>query len=176
FIEKLSMDPAHVRLDRLNTGAPLLDTHDSRTSVRKVVGVVEKAWIVNGEGRAIVRFSKREDVDSIWADVVDGIVRNVSVGYLVHKFQDVTEKNTQTETKIRTFLATDWEPNELSLVPVGADAKAGVRSDSPEVMTEISEQSEIREQVDETSATAPAAIADGAAEVLRLLCDLEARA
>jgi hypothetical protein len=40
YLEVLSMDPAHVRLDRLNAGAPLLDSH-SAWSVGDVLGVVE---------------------------------------------------------------------------------------------------------------------------------------
>ena len=40
YVEKLSLDPAHVRLERLNAGAPLLDTHDSY-SVRNQLGAIE---------------------------------------------------------------------------------------------------------------------------------------
>src|SRR3954469_24466617 len=39
YVEKLSLDPAHVRLDRLNSGAPLLDTHGGY-SVRSMLGAV----------------------------------------------------------------------------------------------------------------------------------------
>jgi hypothetical protein len=38
--EELSLDPKHVRMDRLNNGAPLLDTH-SGYSLESVMGVVE---------------------------------------------------------------------------------------------------------------------------------------
>src|ERR671925_1615105 len=40
FWEELSLDPKHVRLARLNTGAPLLDTHNM-FELRAVIGVVE---------------------------------------------------------------------------------------------------------------------------------------
>lgn len=124
FTEELSMDPAHVRLDRLNAGAPLLNTH-SQWSLNGVLGVVESAWIENGAGRARVRFSARPEVDPVWKDVVDGIIRNVSVGYQVHKFRDVT----QAQDKMKRLLAEDWEPMEISLVPVGADPKSGIRAE-----------------------------------------------
>lgn len=123
FVEELSMDASHVRLDRLNSGAPVLDSHD-RYELSGVLGVVERAWIENGEGRARVRFSSRTEVDPVWRDVQDGILRNVSVGYQVLKFVDATKP----EDSMKRLLAVDWEPMEISLVAIGADAKAGVRA------------------------------------------------
>jgi hypothetical protein len=123
YFEELSMDTAHIRMDRLNQGAPLLNTHN-RWDLQGVIGVVEKAGVSGGEGRAAVRFSERADVDPIFNDVANGIIRNVSVGYVVHKYE--RSKNDAGELVMR---AVDWEPSELSLVPVGADAGAGVRSE-----------------------------------------------
>src|SRR4051794_27815216 len=60
FEEVLSLDNAHVRLDRLR-GASVLDTHQQR-DLRNVLGVVDQAGIENGEGWASVRFSSRADV------------------------------------------------------------------------------------------------------------------
>jgi hypothetical protein len=117
------MDPAHIRMDRMNSGAPLLDTH-GRWSLAAVVGVVEKAWIDNGEGRAVVRFSDREDVNGIWQDVQNGIIRNVSVGYAVHRYQIEEAQG----NALPVWRAVDWEPMEISLVPVPADAAAGIRA------------------------------------------------
>jgi hypothetical protein len=125
YMEELSMAPAHVRMERLNGGAPLLNSH-GRWGLTDVLGVVEKAWLDGGEGRAIVRFSARPDADAVWNDVRDGIIRNVSVGYKVHRFEETSKPG----AAIPTFLAVDWEPEEISLVSVGADAGAGVRADS----------------------------------------------
>ena len=132
FFEQLSMDPAHIRMDRLKSGrAPLLDTHGfgEGRGLRSQIGVVESADVKNGQGDANVRFSKREDVEPIFQDVVDKIVQNVSVGYRVYKF----ERQPQAEgEEIPTFLAVDWEPIELSMVPAGADPDASIRSDEAE--------------------------------------------
>ncbi|MBF0402266.1 MAG: hypothetical protein HQL90_16055, partial [Magnetococcales bacterium] len=78
YDETLSVDTAHVDLSRLNSGAPLLNSHDA-SSLDSILGVVEKAWIANGEGRATVRFSSRDGVAAIFKDVQEGILRNVSV-------------------------------------------------------------------------------------------------
>lgn len=123
FYERLSLDPKHVRLQRLNGGAPLLDSHSAFTLAHQI-GVVERAALESGKGVADVRFSKRADVEPFYQDVRDKIIRNVSVGYRVHKFQELDEKR----DGIPVRLATHWEPFEVSLVPMGADAGAQVRS------------------------------------------------
>src|SRR5690606_20028615 len=109
----------------LNNGAPLLNSHRS-WDLRDVIGVVERgtAKLKGGEGEAEVRFSKREDVEPIFRDVQDGIIQNVSVGYRVYRY----EKIEGGEEEIPVYRATDWEPYEVSAVPMGADDGAGFRA------------------------------------------------
>ncbi len=126
YDEVLSLEAAHVDLSRLNGGAPLLNTHGA-WDLSDVIGVVERAWIAReGEalvGRARVRFSDRAEVEPIWRDVAAGIIRNVSVGYSVRSYEI-----TETEGASPVWRAVDWQPLELSAVPVGADAAAGFRA------------------------------------------------
>ena len=126
YDEVLSLEETDVDLSRLNGGAPLLNTHGA-WDFRDVIGVVERAWIAReGEGlvgRATVRFSDRADVEPIWRDVASGIVRNVSVGYAVRMYE-ITSNNGQPPV----WRAVDWQPLELSAVPIGADAAAGFRA------------------------------------------------
>ncbi|HEX7127293.1 MAG TPA: prohead protease/major capsid protein fusion protein [Thermodesulfobacteriota bacterium] len=127
YVETLAMDRKAVRLERLNNGAPLLNAH-SALDVADVIGVIEpgSARIESGELRARVRFSKRDDrTEGIWRDVQDGILRNLSVGYRVHKY----EETTGSDGTLPTRHAIDWEPYEGSLVPMGADDRAKVRAD-----------------------------------------------
>ncbi|MBC3492712.1 prohead protease/major capsid protein fusion protein [Pseudomonas taiwanensis] len=123
YMEELEVSEEAVRLDRLNNGAPFLNAHNSY-DLDDVIGVVEKAWIDGAEGRALVRFSKRDDVEKIFKDVQDGILRNISVGYAVHRYE-VTES---ADDKLPTYRAVDWEPMELSLVPIGFDDGGKFRS------------------------------------------------
>ncbi|WP_235433123.1 prohead protease/major capsid protein fusion protein [Pseudomonas frederiksbergensis] len=123
YMEELDVSEGAVRLDRLNNGAPLLDTHN-QYQLSAVLAVVERAWLEGGEGHALVRFSKRDDADVVFKDVVDGILRNISVGYAVHRYEVVEEE----DDKLPTYRAVDWEPLELSLVPIGFDDGAKVRS------------------------------------------------
>lgn len=130
YWEELSLDPKHVRLKRLNNGAPVLNAHNDRDA-RGVIGVVVpgSARIENGRGIATVRFAKAEDdaaADEIWRKVKDGILQNVSVGYSTYKMEEVEAG----KDKVKRFRATDWEPYEISPVPMGADDGAGFRAES----------------------------------------------
>ena len=115
------LDMAGADLSRLNAGAPLLNSHDDWT-LTDIIGVVERAWIEAGEGRAVVRFSEREDVAGIVADVAAGIIRHVSVGYSVEEYQ-ISERTAAPEI----YTAVRWTPLELSLVPIPSDPSAQVR-------------------------------------------------
>lgn len=129
YIEVLSLDPAHIRLDRLNDGGPVLDSHSSY-SVGDILGAVVpgSVTLTKKEGRAKVRFSRREAVEPIWQDIRDGIVSHVSVGYKTHK---VEETKPAKDNALPIRKAIDWEPYEISMVPVPADAGAKVRGEKP---------------------------------------------
>lgn len=122
--EVLSMTTGAIRMQRMNAGAPLLNSH-KRYSLSDTIGVVVEgsARIENGVLKAKVRFSSREDVAPIIQDVKEGILRNISVGYRVYKYT-VTKR----EGSLPEYRADDWEPFEVSLVSVPADPNAGVRS------------------------------------------------
>lgn len=137
FYEELSLDPAHVRMDRLTSGrAPFLANHSSR-GLSDVLGVVESAQIGDGKGTAVIRFAKGDpDADKVWNKVSQRILPNVSVGYRIHKFEKVSGG----ASEIPTFRATDWEPYEVSSVPMGADSAAHVRSEDTDHPCEFPEE------------------------------------
>ena len=117
-IEILDVTATSMRQGRLRSGANLLMDHDWKD----VVGVVESVEIgADRVARAVVRFGKSARAEEVWQDVKDGIRRNVSVGYMVHKAQLV-----ETKDGLETYRVTDWEPFEISLVSVPADATVGV--------------------------------------------------
>jgi hypothetical protein len=128
FDEVLDMDPASVRLDRLNSGASVLNTH-GQYQLEDIIGSVVQgsARVQNGLGTATLRLSSRDDISGIVSDIVAGHIRNISVGYITHRSQDTVDNNKLIERR-----ATDWEPVEISFVPVPADAGAQVRSNNPQ--------------------------------------------
>jgi len=124
YDEELSLDPAHVRLERLNAGAPFLKVHEVDTLDAVIGSVVPgSARIENGRGIAQVRISERADVEPIWRDIQAGHIRAVSIGYQVHRF-DISKPDGGREL----WRAVDWTPFEVSAVPVGADPAAGFRA------------------------------------------------
>ena len=127
YTEELDVSDAAVRLDRLNNGAPALDSHE-RYSTESVVGVVEKGWIDGGKGKALIRIHEgTKEADDLWGKIVGGIIRNVSVGYQFHKIVEERDGDNL------IYRAVDWEPTEISFVAVGADSGAGVRSNDTAV-------------------------------------------
>ena len=127
YLEELSMDPAHIDLARLNGGAPLLDTHWAYSMECQVGKVVEAtAKIEGGVGVARCKLSARDTVPGLRQDIADQIICNMSVGYNVRQYM-ITEPPIGSN-ELPVYRAIDWIPAEVSLVPIGADPDAGVRS------------------------------------------------
>ncbi len=126
FDEVLEVSRSAVNLERLNAGAPALDSH-STYGTRSQLGVVERAWIEGKEGRALIRFPTKgvdDAADRMFAMVQEGIIRNVSVGY---SLDEVRVEEPQKKGDVEKRIATRWTPFEVSFVTVPADAGAQVR-------------------------------------------------
>ena len=122
--EELEMSPNAVRMDALRSGqAPVLNTH-RRGDARDVLGRVTAARLERGRGYATLQFSAAADVEPVWQRIADGTLRAVSVGYRVHRYEPRPDAATG-ETVHR---AVDWEPFEISVVPVPVDRDAAVRA------------------------------------------------
>jgi hypothetical protein len=120
WILRLPMEKA--RIERLNSGAPLMKNHNFQRKVEDQVGVFEKAWIdERGIGRGVVRFAETPDVDDVWNKVEQGIIQNLSQEIAVDDLEDVTPRG----QKIKLMAATGWEVEAVAIVPVGADPNAG---------------------------------------------------
>ena len=152
-LEVLDCNPQSIRLDRLKNGGPLLVGHDADEQV----GVVESVEIgADKICRAVVRFGRSADAEEILQDVIDGIRRHVSVGYMVHEAQLESEKE-----GVATYRVTDWEPYEVSIVSMPADyqtAGVGRSADlSPQPEPIIIKEIPIMEERDLKAATDKAA-------------------
>lgn len=125
YDEELVVEPSAVRLDRLNAGAPLLDTH-SDWSLKDVIGSVVSgtARLQRGEGLATVKLSRAPSFADIVQNIRDGIIRNISVGYITHR----VEKIEADDGSVPVWRVVDWEPIEISAVPVPADPGSQFRS------------------------------------------------
>lgn len=141
-IEILDHGKKSVRLGRLRVGGPLLIDHDTRD----IVGVIESARVdPDLTGRAVVRFGRSARAEEVFQDVQGGIRRNASVAYVIHDAELV-----ETKSDTPTYRITDWEPYEISLVSVPADATVGVGralNHDPTSPTPIKEQRNMQEDL-----------------------------
>ena len=126
YLETLVVEEGAMRMGRLQAGAPLLNSHAS-WDLEAQLGVVENPVIEAGAGIADVTFSRRESVAGYVQDVADRIIRNVSVGYVRHAIEMVPPVN---DAAMWAYRVTDWEPYEVSLVAIPADAGSQIRSDA----------------------------------------------
>ncbi|MBC3927780.1 prohead protease/major capsid protein fusion protein [Undibacterium sp. CY21W] len=126
YQEQLSQEASAVRMETLQSGkAPFLNTHSS-WSLGDVIGVIESASSPADGGAAVIRFSKRAEVEPIFQDVKDKILNSVSLGAKIHRMEMIAPDVEGNKDWI--YRAIDWEPYEISLVPIGADPGAVVRS------------------------------------------------
>ena len=124
FDEVLAMGPRNIRMQRLNAGAAILDSHawDKGLEARLGGVVPGSARIEGGVLLARLKFSRGSPLaQRVVQDLQDGIQIPLSLGYKVHK----SEENKRTNPVTR--VATDWEPIEVSVVPVGAESETGFR-------------------------------------------------
>jgi HK97 family phage major capsid protein/HK97 family phage prohead protease len=112
--EVLSHDAKAIRMDRIKRGAmPLLFNHNWEDPI----GVVDGARV---EGNRLVvdahlfATARAQEI----ASMVEGGLRNVSIGYRLHVVEE--------DKKAARFTATDWEPFEVSIVTVPADPTVGI--------------------------------------------------
>jgi hypothetical protein len=123
--EELEMSPNAVRMEGLRSGsAPVLNTH-RRGDARDVLGRVVAARLERGRGYATLQFSSAGDVEPVWQRISDVTLRGVSVGYRVHRYEPTPDPTTGGTI----HRAVDWEPFEISIVPVPIDPEAAIRGE-----------------------------------------------
>lgn len=138
--EILCHDEECINLERFNNGlGTALFNHDRDA----VVGHVEKAWIEDNRGKALVRFDTDEQSETIFQKVQSGTLQGVSVGYAINRYEvleDEDTKSTNGRFSGPAYVVTDWEPLEISIVSVPADPTVGVGRSAEEIHTSIDTQ------------------------------------
>lgn len=121
-----------INLERFNNGLGcLLFNHDRDA----VIGHIESTEIVDGRAYAVVRFDDDEESEIIFQKVKNGTLQGVSVGYKVDSWEEVEPNKVSVslpEVVGPASIAMRWEPLEISIVSVPADATVGIgRSEEP---------------------------------------------
>jgi hypothetical protein len=113
YIEELELNGA--KTDRLETFFK-----DHRLSVDSAIGRIENIQKTDRELRVDVIFGRDRESDKIFQKYRDGILSDVSIGYIVRDIVVTEKKGEPTHV-----LVTDFEIVELSAVWRGFDAGAG---------------------------------------------------
>jgi phage head maturation protease len=122
-MEILDHSEGAVDLTRLNTVGVLLFNHD----YDRVMGKILRAWIENRRGQAEVEFDTDEDAEVIYQKVKSGTLKTTSVRYRVYSWEEVAAGKTSKDGFAGPCeIARQWEPYEISVVSVPADATVGV--------------------------------------------------
>ena len=117
--EILSHDDGAIDFGRLNGGvAPVLWNHN----MDSVIGIVRNAYLdkEKKKGRAVVELSRNAKAQEVKRDIDDGILSSISVGYRILEMEEREIDGSN------AFLATRWEPHEVSVVASPAAPDVGI--------------------------------------------------
>ncbi len=117
--EILSHDEGSIDFGRLNGGvAPVLWNHN----MDSVIGIVRNAYLDKDKkkGRAVVELSRNVKAQEVKRDIDDGILSAISVGYRILEMEEREIDGNN------AFLATRWEPHEVSVVASPAAPDVGI--------------------------------------------------
>lgn len=128
YDEALEVSDTAVDMMRFDAGTvQVLDAHQVHGGVNAILGIAQRGWIENGEGRATLRLSSRPEVAGIVSDIKAGVIRAISFGYSVQQYQITPGSQRDDGGSVDLYRAVRWTPQEISFVTVPADAGAGTR-------------------------------------------------
>jgi len=129
YEEELAVTPEAVDMTRFDAGTvQVIDNHRMHGGVQSIIGIALSGTIANGEGRATLRLSTRQEMAGIVADIKAGIIRSISFGYNVTTFEITRAIDRTDGVNMDLYRAVRWQPFEISFVTVPADADASTRS------------------------------------------------
>ncbi|MBY3363757.1 hypothetical protein [Rhizobium laguerreae] len=112
-------------------GMPFGDSHNLYETVDNVLGTVIDMTVDGARLLATAKF--RRSKAGLLEDIEDGHLQQVSIGYCVHEYEVVERTDGIDRLMVR---ATRWTPREISLVAVGADPNAVMRSQDQQLFPE----------------------------------------
>ena len=117
-LEVLGHKPEEIDDTRMRDGLVIQDNHWGEQ-----IGIMDKPEVKDGKIVGTIRFGHSQKARDIEADALDGIKRNMSVGYIVNEYK---RDGVDAATGLPIFRVTNWTPYEASFVNVPADTNIGV--------------------------------------------------
>jgi len=148
--EILSHEKSAIDLERADLGAiPLLFNHN----MDDLRGKAERVWLGNDKRLYCkARFANTEKGNEALALCKDGMLPNVSFGYIIEEMM-LTKTGDMADSECE-YTATKWAPYEVSLVTVPADPTVGVgrssedKTEYPVIITKLLKTEEIKTMSD----------------------------
>jgi len=112
----------NIDLSRLKKMGSVLMNHNPDT----ILGRPKDIRVEDKRGKAKIVFDDDEDGNKALSKVEAGSLKGMSVGYVVNKFREVKEDEEWNGIKGPAYVATRWQPYEISLTPIPADATVGI--------------------------------------------------
>ena len=115
--EILGHGEGEIDRSRMEDGLVIQDTHEGDQ-----IGIMRNPEVRDGKLTGEIEFGCGDRAQEIKADAIAGIRRNMSVGYMVNRWENTGE----VRDGLPVYRATSWTPYEASFVPVPADTRVGV--------------------------------------------------
>lgn len=128
YEEELTVTPEAVDMSRFDAGTvQVIDGHNTGGGVNAILGIAIRGAIVSGQGTATIRLSTRPEMAGIVADIRAGVIRAISFGYNVTRYEITRAIDRTDGVNMPLYRAAAWQPYEISFVTVPADADASTR-------------------------------------------------
>jgi len=143
-----------VDLSPLINAGSVLRNHDAD----QPVAVPVEVWIdeVERKGRARIQFKNTELSQKTWEEVKEGLIRGVSVGYVVDEWLYLDEKETWDRFTGEAWIAKKWRVLEISLTPIPADPNVGVGRNTEANSKEVDMSEKTTNQEEKRTTQVPA--------------------
>lgn len=129
YEEELAIASDAIDLARVEAGTmQVLDNHNQYRGVDGVLGRITEGRIEGGLLVGTVALSRNPDKAGIVQDIKDGVLRAVSVGYSVQRYEVTKQEARKDGGSVDLWRAARWTPMEVSFVTVPADAGASTRN------------------------------------------------
>lgn len=115
--EILGHGEGEIDRSRMADGLVIQDTHHGDQ-----IGIMRSPEVRDGKLTGEIEFGCGDRAQEIKADAIAGIRRNMSVGYMVNRWENTGD----VVDGLPVYRAISWTPYEASFVPVPADTRVGV--------------------------------------------------
>ena len=166
--EILGHGEGEIDTSRMADGLVIQDTHEGDQ-----IGIMRSPEIRDGKITGEIEFGCGDRAQEIKADAIAGIRRNMSVGYMVNRWENTGD----VVDGLPVYRAVSWTPYEASFVPVPADTRVGVaRSEDITHKGGIAARKEVQVMDKPTEENKAVLTAENVSEMYRLAraADMEA--